>query len=137
MPYGLSAPKSILIVLDLGNCHPRIRVMWSFLYNHKLCCFHYPLLVISCFCVRPPRGIIHVSSRFRRDPRALEEEEESWFDQDDEEEQNGGGDVITPVISPEETFKAYNNIPKKSEVLPPSPSNKVRHKCLLDFFTFL
>jgi hypothetical protein len=74
---------------------------------------------------RPPRGIIHVSSRFRRDPRALEEEEETWFDQDDDEEQNGGDDVMSAVKSPEDDFKSLNSLPKKNDVLSPSPSNKV------------
>ena len=74
---------------------------------------------------RPPRGIIHVSSRFRRDPRALEEEEESWFDQDDDEEENGDDDVMAPVNSPEENFTSCNSFPKKNDVLAPSASNKV------------
>ena len=78
---------------------------------------------------RPPRGIIHVSSRFRRDPRALEEEEETWFDQDDDEEQNGGDDVMTAVKSPEDNFKSYNSFPIKNDVLSPSTSNKVYDKC--------
>lgn len=78
---------------------------------------------------RTPRGIIHVSSRFRRDPRALEEEEESWFDQDDDEEQNGGDDVMPPinasVKSPEDNLKPCNSFPATNDVMLPSPSNKV------------
>ncbi|XP_028395972.1 serine/threonine-protein phosphatase 4 regulatory subunit 3-like isoform X2 [Dendronephthya gigantea] len=78
---------------------------------------------------RTPRGIIHVSARFRRDPRALEEEEESWFDQDDDEEQNGGDDVMpsinASVKSPEENFKPCNSFPATNDVLLPSSTNKI------------
>ena len=62
----------------------------------------------------------------------MEEEEESWFDQDDDDEQNGGDDVMTSVMSPDENFKSYNNLPKKNDVIAPTTSNKVCNEIVLE-----
>ena len=49
------------------------------------------------FCHRSVPSLLQ-KTRFRRDPRQLEEEEEMWFNsEDDDVEENGVGDLTTPA----------------------------------------
>ena len=56
-----------------------------------------PSFFTEFFCHRSVPSLLQ-KTRFRRDPRQLEEEEEMWFNsEDDDVEENGVGDLTTPA----------------------------------------
>ena len=92
--------------------------------THTCTCTH-----TSCPCSKI--GILHAdvdtSSRFRRDPRQLDEDEEAWFD--DEEEETSG----VPPVSAAELYKKLvgtstnactaSNIPLQAKPFVTSPGS--------------